>query len=100
MVRVVGAGEAVTEAVLRPAAVRFFRDDQQGSLTGFQCGLDTLDHSLSITLIDLDPVDHRFDVVHLVATDTQRIFSLFEQDFPKVDHFGIHPSADESLALK
>ena len=97
--RMVGAREVLAESVLRPDAV-LLHQHEQGAGSDLERGLHALREPLASLGVELDAVDHRLDVVHLVASQFERVLAFLLEDLPQIPDLAVHADSDEALALE
>jgi hypothetical protein len=95
----VGAGEALAEAVLDPGAV-VFDQGEQDALGQTQRDLDGVDHASARVRADDDAVDDGVDRVQLVAAQTERVVAAGLERVADVEDRAVHAGAHEALPLE
>ncbi len=98
--RVVRAGESLAEAALLPGAAVLLDQRKHRSVACLECGLHALRDALPVLGRDGDAVDHRLDVVQLVAAEAERVLAAGLERIAKVDHVAVDACAHEPSALQ
>ena len=95
----VRAGEMLTESMLGPVGAGFDKHEK-GTRADLEGCLDAFGEPLTSFRIYFDPIDHGFDVMHLIATQAEGVFAFLLQYLPEIDDLAVHSGSNETLLLK
>ena len=95
----VGAREFLAETVLSPNRA-FFDDGDERSVGELERSLDALGDALASAFVEQNAIDHRVDVVDLVAAETKRILTAVLEHLAEIDDLAIRARAHQPLLLQ